>query len=210
MGHFTGRFTLQQTHMHYGISVLLASFHVGAPRRFGTQVASLTKTIKSILDRYPEGGQILKVLSSLHCTPICLIMLSYLDAWYFKARTELAQPFFNRGGRQEALNLIKRNGMFTWMWQQGLGEKHLQKWSIDCTSQPDSIPCKATSSPTILQLYCLIRVLTTTQNISSSNYQYWNLIWWPRHHEYCAICRCNMSEQDIVWLPCGYGDIWHF
>ena len=80
--------------MHYGIFVLLPSFHAGAPRRFGTQVASLTKTIKSILDRFPEGGQILKVLSSLHCTLMCLVMLSYLDA-YFKARTELAQPFFN-------------------------------------------------------------------------------------------------------------------
>ena len=57
---------------------ILASFHAGAPRRFGTQVASLTKTIKSILDRYPEGGQILKVLFSVHCTSICL--LNYLDA----------------------------------------------------------------------------------------------------------------------------------
>ena len=139
-----GCFTLQQTHMHYWIiwwSVLLASFHAGAPRRFGTQVASLTKTIKSILDRYPEGGQILKVLFSLHCTSICL--LNYLDAWYFKARTELDEPFFNRGGRQEALDVIKRNEMFTRKWQHGPGRKALTelKWSIDCTSQPDSIPC---------------------------------------------------------------------
>ena len=47
----------------YTYTLLLCMF-AGEPKRFGTQIPPLTKTIKDILERYPDGGQILKVSDS--------------------------------------------------------------------------------------------------------------------------------------------------